>query len=82
MSAVSFRLLGPAPPQPLQRPVDPIRLLEMRARLQLAIADIDRALSRPRLGRIERRSSAPAVDQRPVGVPIEYHCAGRILGVR
>lgn len=83
MSGLAFQLIGPAPPQrPLQRLVDPMRMLDLRARVQLAIADIDRALSRPRLGHIERRSSPRGVDQRPVGVPIEYHTAGRVVAVR
>jgi hypothetical protein len=81
MSAVAFRVIVPLPPQPLQRPVDLMRLVELRARVVAAIADIDR-LVEMRSRSIERRSAASAVDQRPVGVPIEYHAAGRVLGVR
>jgi hypothetical protein len=72
---------SPAPLQPLQRPVDPVRLLVLRAQVQAAIADIDAALPAARIRRIERRS-AVAAQQRPVGVPIEYHGGGRVLGVR
>ena len=55
------------------------RLVELRARTQLAIKDIARALAQR--GAIERRSAAP--QQRPVGVPIEYSPhRGRVLSVR
>jgi hypothetical protein len=82
MNGVAFRLIGPAPPRPLQRPVDPRHLLELRAQAQAVIAGIDAVLRSALVRRIERRSAAAAAQQRPVGVPIEYHAAGRVPRVR
>ena len=57
-----------------------LRLIETRTRAQMCIADIDKALAH----RVERRSAAPADDQRPPpGTPIEYtRGTGRILSVK
>ena len=73
MSGVAAQIIAPLPPQP-QRPVDPMRLLELRARVMAAIADIDRALVEMRSRSIERRSAVPAPpeDRPPPGKPIEY----------
>ena len=71
----------------VQRLVDPVmRLLELRARVAAGIADIDAALNSARDRRSERSAAAAAAaaraQQYPVGVPIEHHGGGRILGVR
>jgi hypothetical protein len=74
-SSVAFQIIVPLPEPP---PVDPRRLLEMRAQTQAIITGIDRALSTARIRRIERRSG----DQRsPPGTPVE-HRRGKIIGVR
>jgi hypothetical protein len=80
MSGVAFQIIAPLPPQPLQRTVDPMRLLELRARVMAAIADIDRALVEMRSRSIERRSAAPAPpdDRPPPGAPIEYSGGGYV----
>ena len=85
MSGVAFQLIGPAPPQrPLQRTVDSMRLLELRARVVAGIADIDRALVEMRSRSIKRRSAAPALpdDRPPPGTPIEYSGGGYVLSVK
>lgn len=67
-----------------QRTVDAMRVLELRARVVAAIADIDRTLAEIRSRSIERRSAAPAPpdDRPPPGTPIEYGPVGRVLSVK
>ena len=78
------------PGKPVKLPPRPVdqkqHLLELRVQVAALIADIDRTLSTARIRRIERRSTAAAAaaraQQRPVGVPIEYHGGGYVLSVR
>ena len=64
-----------------QRPADRKHLIELWVQAQAVIVGIDETLSTARVRSIERRSAA-AAQQYPVGVPIEYHGGGRIIGVR